>query len=516
MATHRNGAKSNTWTNRLRDLLNITNDSNGTGAAAAAPVSHATAAPPPPDPFRLDRPIYHFTPGDEFTTRDAIEGTLIMGRTGAGKSSGPGRALALGFLRVGMGGIVICHSREELTSWLNYAEAAERGNDVVLVTPGNGNRINVLEHAIKTVASPGELPDQVADLLCELGELAEPGRMTYDNNPFFREAVKGTRIKPAVRLLQLAQQPITLDNIKRIIDEAPTSLAEREDPAWQEESFTASLIRSAQQLTKNTPDEAEFKRIRTLWLFRFAREHYETRENVNSTFDACVHTLASDPLRTLFATETTIDLNDVFHGKLFLLCLPVHRHGKAGRCGAVLFRGAFHRTIKNRDLSAGHRPVFIWMDEAHEFITSQDAVFQAAARHGRCATVMLTQCREAMRAAFGAHGHDAAEALTQHLTTKIVCACEGETVDWVANKLVGHHRTWKAGVSQHTGQEGSGTNITPSIDPQITAAELTRLKTGGPRCNGTVEAIVFKSGREWSNRENHLIAKFDQNLKLGK
>jgi len=474
-----------------------------------------TSTPPkPPDPFRLDRPLYNFTPGDDFTTRDAVEGAAIVGRTGSGKSSGPGRALSLSYLRAMMGGLVVCHSREELAEWQRRAQLAGRADDLVVIVAGGPNRLNVLEHAGKHAASAAELPELVADIIGELGELTEPGKLTYDNNPFFRNAMNGGRIKPAVQLLQLAEEPITIDNISRIIAEAPTSTAEAEDPSWRSSSFTFQLLNRAFENTKSSAHVHRFTQVKNHWLTTYPREHYETRENVNSTLNACIHTLVGEPLRTLFATDTTIDLADAFNGKVFVICLPVQVHNKAGRCGSVLFRGAFHRTVKNRDIEANKRPVFLWIDEAQEFVTSQDAYFQASARHARCATVMLFQCKEGLRAAFGPHGNDAAEALIQHLTTKIVCACEGETVEWVANKLVGHRHNWRTTVNQQTGQIGTGTSMGASIDPQITASELTRLKPGGPRSNSMVEALLFKSGRTWSNGDNHLIVIFDQNVRL--
>ena len=71
----------------------------------------------------LDKILYEVPNTDtEITWADAVEGTLIMGATGSGKSSGPGRHIALAMLRKGFGFCVLCAKKDEKERWLNYAE----------------------------------------------------------------------------------------------------------------------------------------------------------------------------------------------------------------------------------------------------------------------------------------------------------------------------------------------------------------------------------------------------------
>ena len=55
-----------------------------------------------------------------------------MGATGSGKSSGPGRHIALAMLRKGFGFCVLCAKKDEKERWLNYAEETGRSDDIVL------------------------------------------------------------------------------------------------------------------------------------------------------------------------------------------------------------------------------------------------------------------------------------------------------------------------------------------------------------------------------------------------
>jgi hypothetical protein len=50
----------------------------------------------------LDMPLIRLTDVDFLTYRNLFEGTLILGATGSGKTSGPGEALALALLQHGM------------------------------------------------------------------------------------------------------------------------------------------------------------------------------------------------------------------------------------------------------------------------------------------------------------------------------------------------------------------------------------------------------------------------------
>ena len=67
----------------------------------------------------------HLSPEDVFTARDAMEGISIIGATGSGKSSGPGKAVAQAFLCQGSGRLVLAAKPGEAQTW--NATAMRRG-----------------------------------------------------------------------------------------------------------------------------------------------------------------------------------------------------------------------------------------------------------------------------------------------------------------------------------------------------------------------------------------------------
>ena len=65
------------------------------------------------DPWNLSNRLFSFSKRDYMTTGRAVEGVLVMGATGAGKSSASGRTIALSYLAAGFGGLVLCAKPDE-------------------------------------------------------------------------------------------------------------------------------------------------------------------------------------------------------------------------------------------------------------------------------------------------------------------------------------------------------------------------------------------------------------------
>src|SRR3954469_16477825 len=79
----------------------------------------------------LDSPLLRISPQDQFTLRDAMQGVLITGGIGSGKTSGSGQALAGAFLRAGMGGLIMCAKPEEADLWRNYCASNGRLSSLI-------------------------------------------------------------------------------------------------------------------------------------------------------------------------------------------------------------------------------------------------------------------------------------------------------------------------------------------------------------------------------------------------
>ncbi|SMF97921.1 hypothetical protein SAMN02949497_0319 [Methylomagnum ishizawai] len=91
-------------------------------------------------------PLLKLSQRDIWTLNDAYMGAAIIGGTGSGKTSGSGRALALSFLRAGMGGLVLCAKPGEADLWWHYAEMTGRQNSMIFLGGKDGRTFNFLEY----------------------------------------------------------------------------------------------------------------------------------------------------------------------------------------------------------------------------------------------------------------------------------------------------------------------------------------------------------------------------------
>jgi len=95
----------------------------------------------------LDRPILSLSDNDELRLRDLVEGTLITGAPGSGKSSTSGKQLAFGLLRTpGMGGLVLTAKAEETQNWIAYAKACGREKDLIVFNAESGDSFDPLHY----------------------------------------------------------------------------------------------------------------------------------------------------------------------------------------------------------------------------------------------------------------------------------------------------------------------------------------------------------------------------------
>jgi hypothetical protein len=224
----------------------------------------------------------------------------------------------------------------------------------------------------------------------------------------------------------------------------------------------------------------------------------KTRSIITLSFSMLVRPFITRPLRKLFSTDTNVKPEDAFDGKIIIVDLPVQDFRLAGRVASLAWKFCFQVAVMRRipPTSGYLRPVFLWADEAQNFVTDFDAEYQAVARSAGGCTVYLTQNRESYRRVLG--NSDAVDSLLGNLQAKFFCQNSGETNEWAA-KLLGER--WVDIISTNIGRSGSET---PQQSSGVTRSEqrryfvepsrFTTLKRGGPIHNHQVQAIVYNGG----------------------
>src|SRR5277367_5508569 len=106
--------------------------------------------------------------GQGFRLADAQTGVCVFGATGSGKTSGPAKHLAYGYLAAGFGGLVLCAKPEERIMWQQWATECGRTDDLIIFDASGKNRFNFMDWEASRAGDGGGLTINIVALLDEI------------------------------------------------------------------------------------------------------------------------------------------------------------------------------------------------------------------------------------------------------------------------------------------------------------------------------------------------------------
>ena len=474
----------------------------------------------PPDPFDLDKPLVWLSPYDAWTRRHSFEGLKILGAIGSAKTSSSGATIAKALLadrmadgQVGYGGLVLCAKPEERSLWERYARETGREKHLVIVSPENPWRFNFLDYEARREGRGGGLTENIVNLLSIAVQLGE-GKVELSGDGAFWHRSMLAMLRCAVDTLVLSGEPLTLEAISRFIAEAPTSIEEVASEAWQNNSYCAQIIRRAEQKNKTVREQHDFETAVRYWLKQFPELSDRTRSGIVATYTSVSDLLSHGLAWELFSTETTF-VPDVSwkDGAIILLDLPIQEFGEVGRVCQGLFKTLWQKAVLRRDLSESNRGVFLWADEAQNFISSFDYLYQSTCRSSRACTVFLTQNVPNVRAVLGRGSSDEANSFLGNMVTTIFHAQSDPVTNQYAADLISQEITTNYSFS--SGSSLSGMNHSSggseTLRYKVLPSEFTRLRKGGPEAGFVADAIVFGGGRVFrASGDTYLRTTFKQ------
>lgn len=498
-------------------------------------------------PFDLDQPLLSLSPQDVFTIRDACEGVHIFGSIGSGKTSGSGAVLARAYLASGFGGLVLCSKPEERRLWEGYAHETGRSASLVIVEPGkNGQippwRFNFLDYEIRRGDGGGQTENLIT-LLTRVVELVEGKRSQAGGEPFWMRAAQ-EMMRNAVDLLSVAQGTVTLLDIFRLITDAPKTAPAfmlppslqmpADDPlledqrqaaiqtfyAQREQNFCWQLLNLAEAREKNPQQTHDFNMATRYWLHHFPEMDSRTRSGVIATFTSAADLLSHGLLHQLLGTDTNLVPEAAYKdGAVIILDISIQQYQEVGRILQGIWKLMFQRAVLRRDAVQHPRPVFLWADEAQNFVSSYDFEYQAVARSARACTVYLSQNISNYYSVLGAQGRDETHALLGNFQTKIFHAnADHATNQFAADSIAqawtvayNFNSSMQSGQAQGGQPSQTGGGGSQVMQYKVLPAAFTTLRKGGPQNGLIVEGIVFQGGRIWrATGDTYLKAMFKQ------
>ncbi|MFD1000205.1 type IV secretory system conjugative DNA transfer family protein [Ohtaekwangia kribbensis] len=479
---------------------------------------------------------------DIWTIRHAFEGVQIFGGIGSGKTSGSGRTIALKFLKAKFGGLVLTAKADEKKDWIEYCRLTGRLNDLVIIEPGGKEFFNFLEYESAPRGGETSITGNIVHVLKTVLKASEEKDKGKSDDAFWENAVD-LLIYNIVDLCSLAYGFSTIQHIYEIAQSVPRSLDELKNPDSADKAFVKALVLADKKVKEKlrewerglTPEQlSEMERNGTsseraaieVPAFRlisnveeFFKANYislneKTRSIIEFSLVGFLFRFMRDPVFTLFCDRTsTIKPDDCLNGKIILINLPVKLYDKVGRDAQIMFKYIWQRAMERRDIKVNDRPIFLFADEAHIFLHEYDADYQATARSSRICTVYISQNLPNYYANMGGGKAEyRVKSFLGTLNTKIFHANADIETNNYSSSLMGDAEYIRTSVAD-TGPSLSRTKtISTKSERIIRSEEFVKLKTGGPRNAFVVECYIHRQGDSFSNEENYIKAKFNQNF----
>lgn len=466
-------------------------------------------------PYHPQTVIRNWGNGDAFRVSDALAGTMAFGSTGSGKTSAIARHLAFGYMAAGFGGIVLCAKKEERHQWVQWATECGREDDLVIINADGDWRFNFMEWEASRPGEGGGFTINIVALLDEIAMAVSEktdGRGGGDNKVW--EDALHTLNTNAVALPVLAGLKVSLPLLRNITSSAPQTLEQVKDPEWQKNSLCYKILKEADEATKDGDPEvrADFLECQTYWKQDFPSYSDKTRSSIMLGFTVLINPLVTRPLRKLFSSDSNVKPEDMFDGKIIIVDLPVQEFRLAGRITNLIWKYCAQIAILRRmqPKDGFLRPVWIWADEAQQFISRFDSEYQAVARSAGGCTVYLTQNIESFRRVL--KNDDAVNSLLGNLQAKFFCQqSSNETNEWAA-KLFGQRyvriTSTSANVSpvaqlflppNRQSEQNAGIGRTEDKRFYVEPSAFTTLRRGGPNYNFQVECFAYLGGHLFGN-----------------
>jgi len=344
----------------------------------------------------LDRTILSLSETDHLRLRDLVEGTLITGAPGSGKTTTSGKQLAHALLGVpNSGGLVLTAKAEETQNWIAYAKACGREKDLIVFNAESGHCFDPLHYEwTRPGRGAGDL-ESIIDFFSTLVSIGKKEGVGHGHDPFW-ERGNEQLMRNCINLLDLGGEAISIASIDRVIKSLPTRPDEHEEATWQNQSYCAQIIKAIKARKETlTPDQWSDLDFATQFIFRkWPAFDERPRSSLEMTWSGMADKFLFNPFNRLFCGgKCTFTPEMTTHeGKIVICDFPLLEYGhETGRLINVILKLIFQRAWLRRKISESPNPVYLWQDEFQYFVTRRDNFFQQTCRGSRVAVVCLTQ-----------------------------------------------------------------------------------------------------------------------------
>lgn len=478
------------------------------------------------DYSNLETPIVKFSndPKDFWTLGDAVKGVQIFGGIGSGKSSGSAKTLALNFIARNFGGIVLCAKPDEADTWIKYAEACGRKNDIIHFKEGSQYYFNPLQYEMSRTDEGGGLTSNISNLflnLYRMGQRINGGGEAKGGEQFWESALKRC-LNRVIDLIKMSGEVLSVSNMAKIVSSIPTAedmveikKIKKDKDFLNHKNYCVKCVYLADINKKQEDIKAKnnYLVIFNYFFTELPRLHPETRTTIQEMFLGLAEPFLSGLLADHFSEEfdggEMLLPEETHKGKIILLDFSVKKYLEAGIYSQLIYKLIWQQATERRGDIEGHKiPVFLWVDESQYFLSEYDMLFQTTARSSVACTVFISQNISNYYAVLGGQNPKArVDSLLGNLSTRIFHAnVDFVTNEWAANSIGRVFKNMENINYSLTSMSGSSSE---QLHYQVEPIEFNTLRMGGAP-DFIVEGIIMRNGNPWSDGNNFKKVNFSQ------
>lgn len=467
----------------------------------------------------LDAALLRWNDCDVFTVRDLLSGGVaIFGRTGSGKSSSSGKALARAIVGYGnSGGLILAAKPEDdRRMWERIFADAGRADDLLIFNPEHPLRFNFLAYEMAC----GGHTRNITRCITTIGETLRSSDTAAGENADFWQREQERMIFNAVEVVKQATGKVSAPDLQRFISTAAMNPLQIGSPEWQAQ-FHNQCLKAAFEKDKSPIEEHDFELAKEFWLGEFPNMADKTRSSILTGVMGVLHVFNTGMVRELVSTTTNVTPDDMFRGKWVLVDMAPAEWGDIGKFVSSGWKFLAQRAVLRRHATENDAINVIWCDEAQQFVNSHDAHYLAQCRSHKGCMVYLTQSLHSYYSAMqGEKGRHHADALLTNFHHKVFHALGDVQTAEYASGLIGKELMTFVGGSMSPSESAydelmGRSRYTGSFNQHFEKVLqdnvfMNGLRTGG-HANGLVcDCIVVRSGEPFVSGQNYLMTSFSQ------
>lgn len=455
---------------------------------------------------------------DAFTVRDLLNGGVaIFGRTGSGKTSSSGKAVANAVVRYGnSGGLILAAKPEDRQMWEGIFASAGRAEDLLIFSPESALRFNFLDYEMRS----GGHTRNITKVITVIGETLRSADTVAGENADFWQREQERMIFNAVEIVKLATGKVGAPELQRFISTAamnPTMIGAAE---WQA-GFHNQCLKAAFEKRKSATEQHDFDLAKEFWLGEFPSMADKTRSSILTGVMGILHTFNTGVVRDLVSGTTNISPDDLLAGKWVLVDMAPAEWGDIGNFICAGWKYLTQKAVLRRHAGEADPIAVIWCDEAQAFVNSHDAHYLAQCRSHKGCMVYLSQSLHSYYGAMkGESGKHQADALLTNFHHKVFHALgDVQTAEWASGLVgktlqtfTGGSMAPREGLFDELYGPGKFTgNFNQHYEKVLQEnVFMNGLRTGGAANGLLCDCVVIRSGEPFASGQNWLWATFSQ------